>query len=133
MTEFCEGCPMRNSANGKLVVALHAPLQANGQLAGQVFTGVAGVLMDAEGGISKLTAMPDTMEGRESLYPLVDSCGGPKTREKGLFKRHEVITGCAALGELAVADSAISQRFTQVVKAEALKVAANLPPELKGE
>ena len=133
MTEFCEDCPMRSSATGKLVATLHGPSSVKSRLAGEVFIGVAGVLMDTAGGISKPMSMPDTEEGRERLYPLVDACTGPLTEQRGVFKKHEVVTGCSALGELAVSDSVLTQRFLQVAKAEALNAVAGLPPELRGE
>ena len=133
MTEFCEDCPIRSSAVGKLVAILHGPSSVKGRLVGEVYMGIAGVLMDATGGISKPMSMPDTEEGRERLYPLVDACTGPMTERRGIFKKHEVITGCSSLGELALPDSLLTQRFLQVAKAEALNVVAGLPQELRGE
>lgn len=117
MSEFCKTCPMRGTATGNLIATVDGDISYK-TFGGEQFSGKAGVLVDENGGLSEPIAMPSAESSKQRLFAIVEDCQEPITKEKGIFRKREVVVGCPAIGRLAMSNPQIKEYINLMAELE---------------
>jgi hypothetical protein len=109
MTKFCEGCPNRGSIQHEITSAYLSETDVTYRVTaamghGAIIDSYDGPLMvacDTKNNLSVPFKVPSTIADSadkvaEFLVRIVDSCQGPYTEAKGVFRRKEVIRACGS-------------------------------------
>lgn len=106
MTKFCEGCPLRRNAGDELVGVVYNRGITYRKLGAVRRFAALGALFDSARRISAVLHLPANVGSSDTvmhrLLDSVDRCTEPLTTEKGWIRKRRVITGCPALGDIAL-------------------------------
>lgn len=98
---------MRGEMEGEIDKLYSTPVHAAVKMFGRTLSqdsGTVAFLTDAHNNVSMPFGMPqgDSQEVMQKIVARVDVCTSPYTVEKGLFRKRTYVTGCPALGKLAI-------------------------------
>jgi len=126
MTKFCDGCPIGYQATGEInaivsgeITYVVRAVMGKGALLDD-FNGTAGVLVDDNNKPSLPMKFPGNHESKalERYTEKIDSCDGPIIEVRGLFRKKRYITGCSALGSVAIRNPTIKNRILRAAQIE---------------
>jgi hypothetical protein len=107
---------MRNTARGNIVGVVSSnssftvrAMMGRGAIIEQ-HNGLIGSLVDDNNGVSmpmKFPRVADPLEAMTRYREHIDQCESPYTEIRGVFRKHEYVTGCRALGDVAIRDEGV--------------------------